>query len=85
MAVFWMGTVPVMAALMLGFDRIGTSIQKRLPVVMASLVILIGVFTLVYRAPVVIGSEAHVVSGVEALTNQVFDINQEELPCCSNE
>jgi sulfite exporter TauE/SafE len=82
MAVFWVGTVPIMAALMLGVDRIGTALQKRLPVVMASLVILIGLFTLVYRAPVAIGSEPRIVSGMDELTQQLSNVDHESLPCC---
>lgn len=82
MAVFWAGTVPIMTALMLGFDRIGSSIQRRLPVLMASLVIVIGMFTLAYRAPVAIGSQTEVVTGVENLTEQLSSVDQAELPCC---
>jgi sulfite exporter TauE/SafE len=76
MAVFWAGTVPIMSALMLGVNRIGTSIQKRLPVMMASLVILLGVFTLT------LGTETHVVSGTENLAEQLSQVDQESLPCC---
>lgn len=82
MAVFWGGTVPIMTALMLGFNRIGTSIQKRLPVVMASLVIVIGMFTLAYRAPIAIGSQTNVVSGTDELAEQLTSVDQAELPCC---
>jgi sulfite exporter TauE/SafE len=85
MAVFWAGTVPIMAALMLGFDRIGSSIQKRVPVMMATLVIVLGMFTLAYRAPITIGAETHVVSGAENLTQQISDVDQETLPCCHAE
>jgi sulfite exporter TauE/SafE len=84
MAVFWTGTVPIMAALMLGFDRIGTSIQKQLPVVMAGLVIAIGVFTLSHRAPIAIGAETQVVSGIDELTQQLVEVDQETLPCCQH-
>jgi sulfite exporter TauE/SafE len=84
MAVFWAGTVPIMSALMLGVDKIGTSIQKRLPVLMAGLVIMLGMFTLAYRAPVTIGAEPHVVSGTENLTQQLIAVDQETLPCCQS-
>jgi hypothetical protein len=73
-----------MSALMLGVDKIGTSIQKRLPVLMASLVIMLGIFTLAYRAPVTIGAETNVVSGAENLTQQLTAVDQETLPCCQD-
>ena len=85
MAVFWAGTVPIMSALMLGFDRIGTSIQKRVPLMMAVLVIAIGVFTVAYRAPVAIGSDPPVVTGTQQLTEQVLNIDHETLPCCQGD
>ena len=83
MGVFWAGTVPIMAALMLGFDRIGVSIQKRVPVMMATIVIALGVFTLAYRAPIAVGAEPNVVSGTENLTKQISEVDQETLPCCA--
>ncbi len=85
MATFWLGTVPIMTALVLGVNQIGKRIRKRLPVIMASLVVLIGVFTISFRAPVVIGAEPNVVSGIEALTEQVTNVDQHELPCCSDD
>lgn len=88
MAVFWAGTVPVMVALVLGLSKLGTSIQKRIPVAMASLVILVGVFTIAFRAPVAIGNDSNVVdrSGSDrpnALIEQVHSVDHTELPCCS--
>ncbi len=85
MIVFWTGNVPIMSALMLGFDRIGKSIQKHVPVVMAALVIGIGVFTIAYRAPVAIGKGTTVVTGTRQLTEQIHNVDQETLPCCQGE
>lgn len=82
MATFWAGTVPIMSALMLGFNQIDRRFQQRLPVVMAGLVIGLGLFTLAFRAPVALGSEAKVISGVEQLTEQVNQIDHDQLPCC---
>jgi len=52
MAVFWAGTVPIMVALGLGWGRLSGSFQAHVPLTMAVLVILIGLFTLVYRSPI---------------------------------
>lgn len=86
MASFWAGTVPIMAALMLGFGQLGASIQKHVPVTMAVIVIAIGVFTIVFRAPIVMaGEQFEVVNGKQNLIQQVEGIDQEQLPCCSGE
>ncbi len=82
MAVFWAGTVPIMTALMFGLNGLGNSIQRRVPAAMASLVIAIGLFTIAFRAPVVIGEGTKVVEQTEALTQQVQNVDQLELPCC---
>lgn len=85
MAVFWLGTVPIMSALMLGLSGLGQRIQRRIPVAMATLVIVIGVFTLAFRAPVAIGGDTAVVQPGSNLVEQVQSIDQAELPCCSEE
>jgi len=85
MATFWAGTVPIMAALMLGLNKIGMKLQQKIPLMMATLVILIGLFTILRRAPVLIEPELPVASNVEVLTEQVNDIDQSQLPCCQDE
>lgn len=52
MAVFWAGTVPIMAALGLGWGRLSGRFQAKVPIIMAVMVILIGVFTMVHRSPI---------------------------------
>lgn len=85
MATFWAGTVPIMVTLMLGFDRIGTSIQKHIPATMAVLVIGVGLFTIAFRAPVALaGEQFQVVDDQEQLVQQVRSVDQEQLPCCQS-
>ena len=84
MAVFWAGTVPIMVMLVLGTAKVSHSVQQRLPVAMATLVILVGVFTIAFRAPVAIGGD-HQVADREDLVRQVQSIEQSELPCCHGE
>lgn len=88
MAVFWIGTVPVMVALVLGLSKLGASIQKRIPVAMAALVILVGIFTITLRAPVAIGNDSQIADtpgnvGPTSLIEKVQNIDHAELPCCS--
>ena len=86
MTVFWAGTVPALVAFTLGVNKLGSSFKKHIPVTMAVLVIAVGVFTIVYRAPVdVSNSPVDVVSGGANLVQQVRDIDHEQLPCCSGD
>lgn len=85
MAVFWAGTVPIMAALMLGLNGLGQSVQRRVPVAMASMVIVIGVFTIAFRAPIAIGEDTKVVGQTEALIQRLQNVDHSELPCCSED
>lgn len=83
MATFWAGTVPIMVALMLGFNKISLSLQKQIPALMAVLVIVVGIFTIAYRAPVSMDMNLEVVSGNGQLVEQVNQVDHEKLPCCS--
>lgn len=83
MVAFWAGTVPVMVALVLGFDRVGERLKQRIPMTMAVLVIAVGVFTIAYRAPVAIGETNSVVTGNANLVDQVESVDHQTLPCCS--
>ncbi len=56
MAVFWSGTVPIMVALGLGWGRLSGAFQAKVPLTMAVLVILVGVFTLANRSPIDLGT-----------------------------
>lgn len=85
MAVFWAGTVPIMSALMMGLSGLGQRFQRRIPFAMATLVILIGIFTLTFRAPVAIGGDTAIVQPKSGLVEQVQTIDHTELPCCSEE
>jgi sulfite exporter TauE/SafE len=88
MIAFWAGTVPIMAALMLGINRIGNRIQRPLPAIMAGLVILIGVFTLAFRAPLDLSAmtqQMPVIESTETLVQQIQNIDQSNLPCCQHQ
>lgn len=85
MVTFWAGTVPIMTALMLGVDRTGVRLRKQLPVIMASLVILTGMFTIAFRAPVAVATEMKVTSDAGQITRQIQEIDHNDLPCCSDQ
>ena len=52
MAAFWAGNVPILALLGTGVQRLSPLARQRLPVVMASLVLAVGVFTVVQRSSI---------------------------------
>jgi sulfite exporter TauE/SafE len=83
MIAFWGGTVPIMAALMMGADKISRPMQKRLPVIMSALVIGIGLFTMFYRAPVSLAGVRGPITDRTQLIQSVNEIDHESLPCCA--
>lgn len=83
MIAFWAGTVPILFALMTGVGFFGQAIQKRVPVAMATMIILIGIFTISFRAPVVIANESSLATDTGQLIDQVNHIDHEQLPCCA--
>ncbi len=86
MTVFWAGTVPVLTALIFGFSRLSTTIQRKLPYAMAAIVIFVGVFTIAFRAPVAIGDELPVdPTSSQNLVEQINSVDHSELPCCRGE
>ncbi len=85
MIVFWAGTVPIMVGVVFGVARLSVAIQRKIPAAMAAMVILIGVFTIAFRAPIAIGDESVVIQEPMSLIDQVNNIDQEQLPCCSDE
>jgi sulfite exporter TauE/SafE len=88
MITFWAGTVPIMTALTLGVSHISNRVQQQIPLMMSVLVLLIGVFTIASRAPVDLtgmSQNAQVVSGAQALADQINSVDHAELPCCQCE
>jgi uncharacterized protein len=53
MVAFWAGNVPILALLATGMHRISPLVRRRLPLVMACLVLLVGIFTVVRRSTIV--------------------------------
>jgi hypothetical protein len=52
MSVFWVGTLPALVALGAGLGRLSASVKRFVPHLMAVLVILVGLFTVIQRAPI---------------------------------
>jgi uncharacterized protein len=52
MVAFWAGNVPILTLLGVGMGRISPLMRRRLPIVMASLVLGVGVFTVAHRSSI---------------------------------
>lgn len=88
MMVFWAGTVPIMTALMLGVSRIGRKFQQKIPLLMSLLVILLGIFTIAFRAPIDLSGMNQQISTKQKsgdLVEQIRNVDHEQLPCCQCE
>lgn len=83
MVAFWAGTVPILVALMLGFGKLGQKVRQKIPLAMAVTVILVGCFTIAFRAPVAIGNDIPVIHETNSLIQQVQSADHSELSCCS--
>lgn len=81
MITFWAGTVPLMILLGLGAGNLSQSLQSRVPVTMAALTILVGVFTIGFRSPVAVGGIT-VGQDVAAAREQVENLDHTKMPCC---
>lgn len=83
MTVFWAGSVPILVALMLGHGLVATRIQRWIPMTMATLVIVAGVFALTIRAPIELQAKS-VPRG--DYTTIAESIEHSDTPdCCRNE
>jgi uncharacterized protein len=54
MVAFWAGNVPILMAFGAGVHRLSPLVRRRLPIVMAGLVLAVGVFTVAFRSTIVV-------------------------------
>ena len=78
MVSFWAGTVPILSALILGAGKLTNSLGRRVPYVMAGLVIAIGIFTMVYRAPVDLSDQSVQAAGQGRQSSVMGKMNNRE-------
>ena len=85
---FWLGTVPILAALGLGISRLGHAAGRPVQIATCLLVIAIGVATASARLAISPDTWAKSFgqappATVEEAIDHVRDLDTEELPCCS--
>lgn len=87
MFVFWSGTVPILLASVFGAGQLVRMTRLNVPMATAIMVIAIGCFTLIYRAPIQLGNQPLIpaTSNVAAQIESLENIDHSELPCCSGQ
>lgn len=90
MAVFWMGTLPILVGVGAGVRALSGPLAAKLPVLLPLLVIAAGLFTIFSRLGVSAAALAQVAGRVEAaslteLADQVGALDAESMPCCAGE
>lgn len=88
MAVFWLGTLPMMVAVGSGVRLLAGPLAQRLPVLMPMLVIMAGVLTIVSRLSItpamLAGAGAHMqMTPIEHLGSEVQQLDPHAMPCCN--
>ena len=87
MAVFWLGTLPVMVSLGLGVQRLAGALGRRLPAATAALLVIVGltmVFSRTMTPPMAQSPLATTVSDVTS-AEHIMSLPGSELPCCDPE
>lgn len=79
MAVFWLGTLPVMIGLGLSLQSLTGALRRRLPLVTSLLIVIVGLFTVAGR--MTIPAFAHAGSA-DASIDRVNSLGDELPPCC---
>ncbi len=86
MTVFWAGSVPLLVLLMWSANGCMTQLRVNVPLTTACLVIVAGVFTIFFRAPVSLSDQSPAVDRDPAiLVNHLESIRHYDLPCCHAE
>lgn len=87
MAVFWLGTLPVLIGVGLGVQTLSGALRARLPLMTSLLIVMVGVWTVLGRMtmPVLAMPQQAATHDTHAAIEQVQSLNSEEMPCCAAE
>lgn len=81
MMAFWLGTVPALSVIGLGFSRLSESWKNALPFCTAALMILAGISTVSMRAHAQLSTMASPTSTVDSAAD-IKAVTDQPLPCC---
>jgi sulfite exporter TauE/SafE len=86
MAVFWVGTLPVMAALGLGIQKLSGPLRRRLPVLTALTLVCVGVWALMGRMTLpAFASAPRQQMTIEEVAREASALDAHSAPCCNPE
>jgi sulfite exporter TauE/SafE len=81
MIAFWLGTVPILALIVVGSSRCSPALAARVPKLLAVAVLLIGVYTIGLRGAIDLSNLRQSI-GDQSVQAAVQDIDHDQLPCC---
>jgi uncharacterized protein len=85
MAAFWLGTLPIMVSLGVGIQQLSGALGRKLPLVTALTIVIVGIYTIATRmqtqAAVAAGSRAATKTPA-GLVQRVENLDPNQMPCC---
>ena len=85
MAVFWLGTLPVMTVIGAGVRKLAAPVAAKLPAMTAAAVVVVGLYTIVARAQVVLpAARAGEPVSAADMRARVQALPAATLPCCTD-
>jgi len=88
MATFWLGTLPMMAALGAGLQTLAGPLRRHVPTFGAAALIVLGVVTVLFRVTLPAAANDAPVAENASLTQlagHVHELDHTEMPCCRDE
>ncbi|RMF74072.1 MAG: sulfite exporter TauE/SafE family protein, partial [Planctomycetota bacterium] len=86
MAVFWVGTLPVLISLGVGVQKLSGALGRRLPLLTSLALVVVGVLCIAGRvtAPAMARPAAPVDGSLEAAVEHVEHLDAASMPCCQH-
>ncbi len=86
MSVFWLGTVPILASLGIGVQRLAGPLRRHIPAATAVAMVLVGLFSLTGRFNVpALAAEHTEPATLEETTIKAAHVDDVPLPCCQED
>jgi hypothetical protein len=84
MAIFWLGTLPMLIAVGVGVQALTGALRVHLPLATSLLIVMVGVWTVLGRMqmPAMAATSDVAATTVEQATERVTSLDFKEMPCC---
>jgi len=83
MAVFWLGTLPMLTFIGIGVRKLSGALAAKIPFVAAIAVLSVGLYTIAARANIHLASMHNHAGTAEQLQQQLKSLDHSSLPCCN--